>query len=94
MIARTLLLLTVAFAGAFGHRSSPFEAPVRPAAPVFDCNDNGIEDSVDIAFGTSADADENGIPDECCSGDAPETVSPEASGRLRVPLVAASGVLD
>jgi hypothetical protein len=31
----------------------------------FDCNDNGILDSVDIAEGTSADVNENGIPDEC-----------------------------
>jgi len=30
-----------------------------------DCNVNGIDDAVDIAAGTSADADEDGVPDEC-----------------------------
>ena len=31
----------------------------------FDCNLNGIDDELDIADGTSDDANENGIPDEC-----------------------------
>jgi len=35
------------------------------AIPVFDCNNNGVEDSVDIAQGSSSDANNNGIPDEC-----------------------------
>jgi len=38
-----------------------------------DCNANGQHDSVDLAFGTSADANANGIPDECepdCNGNA------------------------
>jgi hypothetical protein len=30
-----------------------------------DCNGNGVLDAEDIANGTSADCDENGIPDEC-----------------------------
>ncbi|MFH0983680.1 MAG: hypothetical protein V2A79_19370 [Planctomycetota bacterium] len=30
-----------------------------------DCNDNGIDDSQDIAHGTSEDCDSNGTPDEC-----------------------------
>ncbi len=30
-----------------------------------DCNANGIADSADIAAGTSADADLDGVPDEC-----------------------------
>jgi hypothetical protein len=30
-----------------------------------DCNGNGIEDMVDIALGTSSDADLDGVPDEC-----------------------------
>lgn len=36
----------------------------------FDCNDNGIDDSIDIADATSADVNANGIPDECedCNG--------------------------
>jgi len=31
----------------------------------YDCNDNGIGDSEDLAAGTSFDCDANGIPDEC-----------------------------
>jgi hypothetical protein len=31
----------------------------------YDCNTNGVGDSLDIAFGTSLDLDNNGIPDEC-----------------------------
>ncbi len=37
-----------------------------------DCNGNGIDDSVDIASGTSLDCDGNGVPDECqpdCNAD-------------------------
>ncbi|MBN2559448.1 MAG: hypothetical protein JXQ75_00770 [Phycisphaerae bacterium] len=30
-----------------------------------DCNDNGIDDDVEIADDTAADCNENGIPDEC-----------------------------
>ena len=30
-----------------------------------DCNTNGIDDSADISFGTSLDANGNGFPDEC-----------------------------
>ncbi|MFN0009506.1 MAG: hypothetical protein ACKVXR_16530 [Planctomycetota bacterium] len=33
--------------------------------PVYDCNGNGVEDSVDIAKGSSPDANGNSIPDEC-----------------------------
>lgn len=36
----------------------------RPA-PFLDCNNNGLNDSVDIASGTSSDADPDGVPDEC-----------------------------
>ncbi len=42
---------------------------------ITDCNNNGIDDSIDISTGTSHDANNNGIPDECefsikdyCSG--------------------------
>jgi hypothetical protein len=31
----------------------------------FDCNNNGVLDSIDISNGTSDDCDLNGIPDEC-----------------------------
>ncbi len=30
-----------------------------------DCNNNGVEDAIDISVGTSTDTDGNGIPDEC-----------------------------
>ena len=30
-----------------------------------DCNQNGEDDTLDILTGTSLDADENGVPDEC-----------------------------
>ncbi len=30
-----------------------------------DCNDNGVADAEDISAGTSADANANGVPDEC-----------------------------
>jgi hypothetical protein len=30
-----------------------------------DCNQNGVEDAVDISFGSSSDSNSNGIPDEC-----------------------------
>ncbi len=33
--------------------------------PVSDCNDNGVDDAVDIAVGTSKDCQPNSIPDEC-----------------------------
>jgi len=33
--------------------------------PYFDCNNNGVEDSVDIGQGASNDSNNNGIPDEC-----------------------------
>ena len=36
----------------------------------FDCNQNGIDDALDIASGFSQDADGDGVPDECqdCNG--------------------------
>lgn len=38
-----------------------------PTAPcvVFDCNQNGRADTIDISVGFSVDANSNGIPDEC-----------------------------
>lgn len=33
--------------------------------PAFDCNNNGVLDSIDIANGTSLDRNRNGVPDEC-----------------------------
>jgi len=39
-----------------------------------DCNRNGVEDTLDLADGTSGDCNENGIPDEC---DVAALVSPD-----------------
>lgn len=36
-----------------------------PSPSLVDCNANGIHDALDIAAGTSADCDRNGVPDEC-----------------------------
>ena len=51
-----------------------------PGETCYDCNNNGVEDSVDIATGASNDKNYDGIPDECqdifafCPGDG--TVGP------------------
>lgn len=37
----------------------------HPSDFVHDCNWNGIDDALDISSGTSDDANENGMPDEC-----------------------------
>lgn len=44
-----------------------------------DCNENGIEDAVDIANGTSADCNENGTPDECEIGTEPPFDLPDCN---------------
>lgn len=50
-IALTTLILSISALGA--------------ATPMEDCNGNGIEDSLDIAYGSSSDVNKNGIPDDC-----------------------------
>jgi len=83
--------------------------PVRPAAPSLpdgpallcaptlfhDCNANGVEDAVDIARGTSCDANLDGIPDECQARCEPATplrvVIPRDEGN---PLVRSRGLAD
>jgi len=51
------------------HISTPPPVALAPAAAadavVFDCNQNGIEDSIDIALGSSSDQNHDGVPDEC-----------------------------
>ena len=49
-------------------RSDDLDAAELMNGPLFDCNGNGVEDAVDIAFATSLDANSNGIPDECEPG--------------------------
>jgi len=69
---RVLVLLPTLLAPATAARAPAVElrAPAvslvaTPVEPDFDCNQNGVEDSVDIAVGTSSDANWNAIPDEC-----------------------------
>lgn len=54
------------------------ETCAKPGPEMIDCNNNGIDDAIDIAEGTSMDCNCNGIPDECdiadmtsadCNGD-------------------------
>lgn len=40
-------------------------ATPAPGAPLVDCNGNGVEDSLDIAYGSSSDLNGDGVPDEC-----------------------------
>jgi hypothetical protein len=49
------------------------------SSPCFDCNNNGVEDAVDIATGSSSDANDNGIPDECEAIDEYCTCEPAAA---------------
>ncbi len=46
-------------------RAEAFQAEVMHYPFPLDCNANGIDDSVDIAGGTSEDENGNGVPDEC-----------------------------
>ena len=54
--------------GATGNFELTLTGPDCPAFPLTcfpDCNDNGIDDALDIAMGTSADCNVNDVPDEC-----------------------------
>lgn len=54
----------------------------KPRETCYDCNNNGVEDSVDIALGHSNDKNLDGIPDECqdifafCPGDGTQGACP------------------
>jgi hypothetical protein len=57
---------------------------------ITDCNGNGVSDGLDLADGTSADADSSGVPDECEVPVQPldlslDTAFSEADGRLVAP---------
>ncbi len=45
--------------------SDELDALAIDYSPIHDCNNNGVEDAVDIAQGQSSDSNNNGIPDEC-----------------------------
>jgi hypothetical protein len=55
---------TGSFCGAFLHGDDLDALDTLPR-PLYDCNQNGTEDALDIARGVSIDVDGNGIPDEC-----------------------------
>lgn len=63
LLALPLLLLAAVPGSGAGSPPGPGDGP-----PFRDCNGNGIEDAIDIALGTSADADFDGVPDECQVG--------------------------
>lgn len=80
MLRNSLLILTLLVAPGAARPSCTSSQELAPAAeqrhevqgPVaqgldelFDCNNNGIDDSVDISIGSSVDANQNGVPDEC-----------------------------
>ena len=46
--------------GRFVYDQRTFTLPV-----IEDCNGNDVDDPIDIAFGTSVDCNQNGVPDEC-----------------------------
>ncbi len=48
-----------------GGAQDELDAIALEVDPYFDCNNNGVEDSVDIGQGASNDSNNNGIPDEC-----------------------------
>ncbi len=64
-IAAENLGLQTARSGTPGTEGDDIDALDLTKRPYYDCNHNGIEDSVDIAVGSSMDANNNGIPDEC-----------------------------
>lgn len=51
----------IAWAATFNNEQDVYYTRVGP----YDCNGNGVDDSLDVALGTSADLDRSGIPDEC-----------------------------
>ena len=70
-----------------------FNATPPPSSP--DCNRNRVPDSCDVASGSSADLDQDGVPDECqpdCDGDGvPDAF---ATSRGDVPDIDADGRPD
>ncbi|MHC4937111.1 MAG: HYR domain-containing protein, partial [Planctomycetota bacterium] len=63
MIPRIRLLLFVFLSCGLLVTAADLGAQCTPAE--IDCNQNGLEDSCDLSFGTSDDCNLNGIPDEC-----------------------------
>jgi hypothetical protein len=51
-------------------------------AALVDCNQNGIDDALDLVSGTSLDADHDGVPDECQAAVAPYGCGVNPAGSL------------
>lgn len=60
-----LSIVVLASALALGARAPERRGEPPPAAPLHDCNGNGVDDTVDIALGSSSDSNLDGVPDEC-----------------------------
>ena len=60
-----------------------------------DCNENGIDDAIDIATGTSPDVDGNGIPDECeCPTPPSLSAEPDPMAKNRYLSFVADGIAE
>jgi CxxC motif-containing protein (DUF1111 family) len=74
------------------------QAYESPESGNADCNGNGVADVRDIARGTSADADADGVPDDCasCTGDLDSngSVNGQDLGMLLAAWAAAGGPAD
>jgi choice-of-anchor B domain-containing protein len=60
----------------------------------YDCNDNGIDDTIDIANQTSPDCNSNGLPDECEYDPNGTGVLADCAFAPQTPLQPESGGLD
>ena len=60
-----LSILVLACAFALGARAPEARGERWPARALQDCNGNGVDDTVDIAVGSSSDGNFDGVPDEC-----------------------------
>lgn len=69
-----------------GTPSTVSASTVGPAAGPQDCQPNGIEDSVDIANGTSHDCNQDGVPDECQTFDSCNLAFELVTSGLTVPV--------
>ncbi len=63
--AEQLGLATVRSGGTITVFGDELNAAELLEMPLRDCNGNGIEDAVDVAYGYSEDVNDNGVPDEC-----------------------------
>lgn len=60
-----LPIIVLACAFALGARAPDAWCEQAPAPALQDCNGNGVDDTVDIALGSSSDGNFDGVPDEC-----------------------------